>query len=74
MYTDRFILTDANGEVIVEKMMAQHIKAYIDETYPDTDRNFKIKSLVSGYEMAITNETTAEDWHNYADGCLMALD
>lgn len=74
MYTDRFILTDENGDVIAEKTMAQHIWAYKAETYPDMNRTFKIKSLVSEYEMVITSETTPEDWRRYTEDCLMALD
>lgn len=72
--TDRFILKDENGNTIVEKAMAEHIKVFLDEMKPEPGREFIVKSVVSGYELKVTDATTQEDWREYRDKCLMALD
>ena len=74
MTTDRFILTDASGKVLAEKSMVEHIKVFIDEMKPNAEQRFKVKSEVSGYTFEVTNKTTQDDWREYADKCLMALD
>lgn len=74
MTTDRFILTDESGKVLTEKSMVEHIKVFIDEMKPDAEKRFKVKSEVSGYVLEVTEKTTQDDWREYADKCLMALD
>ncbi len=72
--TDRFVLKDERGDVLVRKSMAEHIKVFIDEMKPEKGRHFIVRSEVSGYELQVTDSTTAEDWRGYIDKCLMALD
>ncbi len=74
MMTDRFILRDEEGKVLVEKSMVEHIKVFLDEMKPEQGRTFTIKSKVTGYEFVVSASTAAEEWREYADKCLMALD
>ncbi len=74
MMTDRFILRDEEGKVLVEKSMVEHIKVFLDEMKPEHGRTFTIESKVTGYEFVVSASTAAEEWREYADKCLMALD
>ena len=74
MITDRFILTDESGKILTQKNMAEHIKVFLDDMKPDAGRKFKVKSEVTGFVFEVTDETTQDDWREYADKCLMALD
>lgn len=72
--TDRFTLKDENGNIISEKTLVEHIKVVLDEMKPDAGRKFTVKSEVTGFVLEVTGTTTQEEWREYADKCLMALD
>ena len=72
--TDRFTLKDENGNIISEKTLVEHIKVVLDEMKQDAGRKFTVKSEVTGFVLEVTGTTTQEEWREYADKCLMALD
>ena len=74
MVTDRFILKDEEGNILAEKAMVEHLKVLLDDMRPEPGRRFVIKSKVTGYVFEISETTTAEDWREFSDKCLMALD
>ncbi len=74
MSIDRFILKDENGNVLVEKSMVEHIKVFFDDMKPERGKHFTVKSEVTGFELVVSVDTTAEEWRAFSDKCLMALD
>ena len=74
MVTDRFILKDEECNILAEKAMVEHLKVLLDDMRPEPGRRFVIKSKVTGYVFEISETTTAEDWREFSDKCLMALD
>ena len=74
MMTDRFILKDEKGNVLAERSMAEHIKVILDDMKPEPGRRFVVESKSTVYRLEVTDETTPEDWREFADKCLMALD
>ena len=74
MWTDHFVLKDKDGNVINEKNKVQHLKVFLDEKGIGEGEVYHIRSEVSGYELEVTKDTTAEEWREFADDCLRALD
>ena len=74
MWTDHFVLKDKDGNILKEKTKVQHLKVFLDELGIGENDVYHIKSDVSGYEFEVTAKTTQEDWREYADDCLRALD
>ncbi len=74
MMTDRFALRDEKGNLIAEKTMVEHLKVILDEMNSEPGHSFDIRSEVTGYEFHITDSTKPEEWREFADKCLMALD
>lgn len=78
MSTDDFTLYDADGREILSRKMAEHIHLAIDEQGllegDNADKVYTVISDVSGYELRVDQNTTAEEWRSYADRCLLALD
>ncbi len=74
MWTDRYSLIDENGTELENKMNVGHIKAYLDDMKPEPGRTFTVKSEVTGYTLKVTDQTKQEEWREFADKCLRALD
>ncbi len=72
--TDIFILSDQRGNIIAKRKMAQHLKIIVDDMPEESREQLLVESLVSGFKLMITKDTTAEDWREYCDRCLMVLD
>lgn len=73
MYSDRFVLRDRIGTMISHRSMLEHIKIDFDNVQ-DKEYPYYVKSDVSGYEFKVTQDTKPEDWREFSDKCLMALD
>lgn len=75
---DRFTLYDKDGNKIMTRSMAQHIQWSIIEhgllEGDNADCQYTVVSRISGYKLQVDKTTTMEQWRNYADECLMALD
>lgn len=75
MYTDVFILKDADGNELAHRKLLGHIKEYIDSKDPESLKYpLTINSETSGYLFKVTRDTTSQDWRDFNTDCLMACD
>ena len=74
MWTDKFTLTDKDGNVLGEKTILQHLQPIINEKGLGPDDVYTIKSEISGSEFKVTAATTVEEWREFADECLKSVD
>ena len=73
MYSDNFVLRDRIGTMISHRNILEHIKVDFDNV-KDKEYPYYVKSDVSGFELKITKDTKQEDWREFSNKCLMALD
>ncbi len=76
--TDEFTLYDEDGKEVLSRKMVEHIHLAIIEQGllkgQNADKHYKVVSDVSGYELHVSKKTTQEEWREYSDKCLWALD
>ncbi len=73
MQSDNFILRDRIGTMISHRSILGHIKVDLDNIQ-DKEYPYYVKSETTGYEFHVTKDTKPEDWREFSDKCLMALD
>ncbi len=71
--TDKFVLMDEEGNVLVKKMMVSHIKVFLDEKGIEPGQKFLVKSKYTDCEFSVTESTTAQEWRDFSDKCEWAL-
>lgn len=74
MWTDKFPLTDKDGNVLGEKTILQHLKPIINQHGLGPDDEYIIKSEVTGWEFKVTAATTVEEQREFAEACLKSAD
>ena len=75
MYTDVFVLRDADNNELARKKLIGHIKEFVDSQSPNTLKYpLIVSSETSGYKFEITKSTTSQDWRDFGKDCVMACD
>ena len=75
MYSDMFVLKDADGNELTRRKLIGHIKEFYDGLDRETLKYpLKVTSGTSGYVFTITKDTTSQDWRDYGKDCVMACD
>lgn len=76
--TDRFALYDEEGNEICEKQLLGHIQTLLVENNmlkgENENKKYRIVSLVSGYELQVTKDTSLDDFREFNFKCEFALD
>ena len=77
--SDRYALIAPDGSVFASKRMAEHLKVVFDnhmKNIPKDERVYPwtIVSRETVLKLAITENTTQDDWREFFRQCQMALD
>lgn len=76
MYSDKFELLDADGNVIATKSILHHLRVVLaDRGGVKPGETFTVRSVVNTRQiLKVTDKTTPAAWHEFDRECQMLLD
>ena len=71
---DTYLLSDLDGNIIAKREIIHHLRLILNERGIKPNEKFIVRSWVTGFELFVTDTTTADEWRDFDDKCKYALD